>query len=183
MKKIIALTLLCLGITSPSLAQRQTESKAEVTVTHAYQLDSLTLDDLKSHPEITGLLSGSERESLSQRLSLDPTPALWQNLIPFGYGSFQQGDTFGGVSIAVMDTLSLLAIASDLSVRNEIAPIPIGLLIYGPLLIIARIAGVVSPLLYAKGHNAEVKQLLSAPEVSRNPPEIDSNLFSYSMAF
>lgn len=187
MKKLITLTLLCLSITLPSLANNPidepTESKTEGTVTYTYKLDSITLDDLKNHPEITGLLSRAERESISQRLTLDPTPTLWENLIPFGYGSFKQGDIFGGVSIAAMDSLSVLAIAGDLSVIGQPGAIPVGILFYVPLLIMARTTGVISPLLYAKGHNDAVHRLLSTPALSHNGTAVQNNLFSYSMGF
>jgi hypothetical protein len=179
MKKLIALTLLCLSIALPSLAQ----SPSEGTVSYTYKIDSLTLNDLKSHPEIVSLLSLSERADLSERLSLDPTQAMWDNLIPFGYGSFRQGDTVGGISIAAMDTLSVLAFMGDLSVLNESAPLPMGLLIYGPLLILARTAGIVSPMLYAKGHNDEVNGLLMTPTLSQRGSGVQSTLFSYSVGF
>ncbi len=180
MKKLIALTLLCLSITLPSPAQ----SRSEGIVSYTYKIDSLTLNDLKSHPEIVSLLSLSEREDLAQQLHTDPGQALWKNLIPFGYGSFEQGDTVGGISIAVMDALSLLAFAADMSVIGESGAMPMGILIYAPLLIMARATGVVSPLLYSQGHNNEVNSILMAtPTLSQNGAGVHSNLFSYSLGF
>ncbi len=38
----------------------------------------------------------------------DPGRAALMNIIPFGVGSFQQGDMIGGTSIAVVDGLSVL---------------------------------------------------------------------------
>ena len=161
----------------------QEASKTEGTISYTYKIDRLSLEDIRNHPEITDLLSLSERKDLAQRLQTDPTQALWENLIPFGYGSFKQGDTVGGVSIAVMDALSLFALSADLSVVGDSGAMPMGLLIYGPLLIAARATGVVSPLLYAQGHNNEVNQLLNPPTLSQNGSRASSNLFSYSLGF
>lgn len=41
------------------------------------------------------------------RLQKDPVRAMALNLIPLGYGSYQQGDTFGGTTISIVDGLSL----------------------------------------------------------------------------
>ena len=46
------------------------------------------------------------------KIQKDPWLATGLNVIPFGVGSYNQGDHVGGSVIAAMDTLSLLAVAA-----------------------------------------------------------------------
>lgn len=182
MYKLLMSSLLASVLLLPTFATGAAE-RDEIRLEKTYRLEHIQLEDLQTNPEIRAQLTESERMFLTNKLSLDPTQAIVSNFIPFGYGSFQQGDVLGGTSIAIMDALSLIALSGDLSLQGSSAPIPLGIFIYGPLFIIARITGFVSPLLHANSHNAAVRKALETPLDVGRSTEPTHTLFSYSMSF
>lgn len=168
-------TLLSVSYSLPGLSQT------------TYTINKIeSIDDLKAHPELVEQLSNTDRQNLAEALNIDPTSALWLNIIPFGVGSFSQGDIIGGVSIAVMDLISIYFLKGDIDLLSSdaIAPIPMGVLFYLPLFIVARVTGVASPIMHANANNDQVKKLLfSNPTQSSRSHLHYTQLFSYSMAF
>ncbi len=116
-------------------------------------------EELKAYPEQAIQLPYRQRLSVYEDLSMDPRGAMWVNVLPFGLGSFFQGDYTGGLTLAALD-LAALGIATQGS-RFNISP-----LWSVPIYASGRVVGFFSPLNHAREENKAMAHLLDieAPE-------------------
>lgn len=117
----------------------------------------------------------------------DPWRAAAFNLIPFGVGSYQQGDPIGGTSIAVIDTASVLVALAPFTYAPELSQGG-G---WGTLaaftwalggLVLGRVVGVAAPWLHFNAY----QQAKSAPDNSpatEGQAPISTPLLNYQLTF
>ena len=106
---------------------------------------------------------------------LDPQQAAFTNVLPFGVGSFQQGDTLGGVLITAVDIAALGLMGYGLSSGNgwgAIIGLGWGLPVYG----IGRIIGVISPYMHANAYNTELRKQLGSDTL--NIGSTETNIYT-----
>lgn len=132
------------------------------------EIDSLISADLFAHQsdiqtKAAGLAS-SERAQLFQRHHKNALTGSLLNLLPiFGYGSYQQGDLIGGISLSVLDGLSygFLAatwISGSSNSSNTLPYAYVGLMSF----MLGRIVGIASPQVHGALYNITLQQSLSS---------------------
>lgn len=129
-------------------------------------------------------LSSEEREIISIERRLDPASAVAFNLIPFGVGSFMQGDHVSGTAISIIDLTGLFVLLSFASTALlppcnycPLSP-PTSLLGFGFAgftYLFGRVLGIVAPYLYDSQFNEKTMKDLN----TREQPQ----LWSYSFQF
>ncbi len=89
---------------------------------------------------------------------IEPLQAVLTNILPFGIGSFQQGDTIGGVLISIVDIAALVVIGMGLSTGGGFSGLASLWAI--PIYAIGRVIGVVSPIMHANTNNSDLRKRL-----------------------
>lgn len=153
------------------------------------EIDSLISADLFVHQsdiqtKAAGLNS-TERELLYQRHEKNALTGSLLNLLPiFGYGSYQQGDVVGGISLSVLDGIGYALLASALiysATSTNKSGYDFGGVLLGGLSLgsfsIGRVVGVVSPQVHGGLYNTTLQQSLnaSAAPLSLTPEGLNSS--------
>jgi hypothetical protein len=112
----------------------------------------------------------------------NPWEAMGLNLIPFGVGSFRQGDQVGGITIAVIDGVVALAMLSFAVKAAQARPgyasaIEIATIFFG--LCLGRIIGFIAPWVH---WSATSTQASAEAQTQDRIPE-NTSLWSYQLDF
>ncbi|HEY9840813.1 MAG: P13 family porin [Candidatus Sericytochromatia bacterium] len=129
-------------------------------------------------------LTEAERLALYSHYEKSPLNASLLNLLPlFGYGSYQQGDLVGGISLSVLDGVSVALLALSFLPSNRAgegwgAAMMLGssLLTFG----LGRVVGVTSPIVHAAVYNHDLHQAL---EPQRQSTVQSGQLFGLAYSF
>lgn len=133
------------------------------------EIENLIREDLFRHQEEIQAKSFqidlAERQLIYQLNQKNLVTGSLLNLLPiFGYGSYQQGDLVGGISLSIFDGIGYAALIAALLTPHSPSGYG-GLLLGGVSLIsfgLGRIVGVASPFIHGSLYNTTLKQSLNA---------------------
>lgn len=117
--------------------------------------------------------------------TMDPWKAVGLNLLPFGFGSYQQGDMVGGAIITTVDAISLATILYpfvDQSLFQGGGWGALMAIVYGGTgYAVGRVIGVSSPWIYQAQQHKKVSEL--DPLHPKTNLAMDVQFFNYQASF
>lgn len=145
-----------------------------------------TLAENKTKLEIQ---SQYELEFEQLRIQKEPKKAALLNMLPFGIGSFQQGDILGGLSIVLIDGISISFWFNLFNERNNNHPDRspqeglISLMGIGMFFLIAKVVGIIAPFMHYESalKDFNFQHGRENPESFYDPPY--SPLWNYQFSF
>lgn len=96
-KKLTAACLCCTLVSTPVFAQEQLITLSQTQKIEQFQMAAVT--------QANDRMWANQSQQQERK---DPLAATGLNILPFGLGSFYQGDQVGGTVLAVMDGLAVL---------------------------------------------------------------------------
>ena len=134
-----------------------------------------------AEPDVT--LTTEQKLAVYEQKKQNPVAFVLLNTVPFGVGSFTQGDISAGATIATIDAISLSLIAVNYFLIDGYSGLALGLAgING--LVVGRALSIGGPITYSANQNNALRRELGL-EPSKPEPYYNwtTNLFSYSTNF
>lgn len=137
-----------------------------------------------AQPDVDVSPTTEQKLAVYEQNKENPAPFVFLNIVPFGVGSFAQGDVLTGASIAIIDAISLGLFAAGYAYQgNGWSGVVLAIVgING--LAVGRGLSIGGPINYSTSQNNALRRELGL-EIPEPEPYYNwtTNLFSYSTSF
>ncbi|QFI14968.1 P13 family porin (plasmid) [Borrelia sp. CA_690] len=146
----------------------------------------LTIQTFATKDKQDRIEKGIESFNKYDKEKKDPTgPFLLNLFLPFGIGSFVQGDYIGGGSVLSFNLLGAILLGTGMILKTSETQLTTGSILIGvgaSIILVSHITSLIIPFTFANWHNYNLKKRLST-ELAGFEPNFDIGTSGFQLSF